>query len=211
MTLPPHAPRPGVTGVLLTGGGARRLGGREKAFLDLGGETLFERTRAVLEGLFGPVLVVTDRPEPFERYGVRTVADVFPGCGPLAGLHAALRAVETEAVFLAACDLPHLDPRVVERIVSRAGGADAVVPHIGGRSEPLHALYARRAAATAESCLREGRRSMEAFLGTLSRVTRLTEDAFEGIEGFERSFTNVNDPEGWTREAWEAREEGEPG
>jgi molybdopterin-guanine dinucleotide biosynthesis protein A len=199
-----------ITGVLLTGGGARRLGGREKAFLCLAGETPFERSRAVLEGLFGPVLVVTDRPGPFARYRVRTVSDVFPGCGPLGGLHAALCAVESDAVFLAACDLPFLDARVVERIAARAGEADAVVPCVEGRAEPLHALYARRAAAAAETCLREGKRSMEAFLRTLPRVTRLEEDAFDGIPGFRRSFTNVNDPEEWTRQAWAAREERGP-
>ena len=113
-------------------------------------------------------------------------------------------------VFLAACDLPYLDPRAVERIVARAGDADAAGPCVRGRSEPLHALYARRTAGAAEACLREGRRSMESFLRTLPRVVRLEEDAFDGIPDFRRSFTNVNDPEEWTRHAWAAREEREP-
>ena len=101
-----------VTGVLLAGGRATRMGGRDKAFAAVGGEPIAARTLRLFCALFPQVIVATNHPERFRALGAETVADVFPGCGPLAGIHAGMQIARHPHVFVAACDMPGLDPEI---------------------------------------------------------------------------------------------------
>src|SRR5215475_5572011 len=103
------APRAPVTGVIVAGGRASRMGGRDKAFAAVDGEPIAVRTIRLFHQLFPQVLVATNRAERFRALDVETVVDRFPGCGPLAGVHAALLASRHPHVFVAACDMPRLD------------------------------------------------------------------------------------------------------
>src|SRR5256885_9776676 len=143
-----------VAGVIVAGGRAVRMGGRDKAFAAVGGEPIAVRTIRLFHDLFPQVLVATNRPERFRGIGVETVADRFPGCGPLAGIHAALLAARHPYAFVAACDMPGLDPHVIRFLLARIGGAHAVVPRWQGDVEPLHALYAARCLPATEASLR---------------------------------------------------------
>jgi molybdopterin-guanine dinucleotide biosynthesis protein A len=183
-----------VTGVVLAGGRASRMGGRDKAFAAVGGEPIAVRTIRIFRGLFPEVIVATNRPERFASLGVTTVADEFPGAGPLAGIHAALRAARHPHVFVAACDMPGLDADVIRFLLSRIGDADAVVPRWDRDIEPLHAVYAVRLRPRMEAALRAGRHALRDFLPDV-RVDYVAEDELARIRGTARSMLNVNTPE----------------
>jgi len=185
---------PPVAGVVLAGGRASRMGGRDKAFAAVGGEAIAVRAVRVFRDLFPQVFVSTNHPERFQRLGVETVADHFPGGGPLAGIHAALLASRYPHVFVAACDMPGLDPDVIRFLLARVGSADAVVPRWEGDVEPLHAVYAVGALPEIEACLRAGRYAVRDLLRSL-RVDYVSEDEMRGVRGAARSLTNVNTPE----------------
>jgi molybdopterin-guanine dinucleotide biosynthesis protein A len=183
-----------VSGVILAGGRAERMGGRDKAFAAVGGEPIAVRTIRLFHSLFPQVLVATNRPDRFEGFDVETVADRFPGCGPLAGIHAALLASRHPHVFVAACDMPGLDADVIRFLIGRIGAADAIVPRWEGDVEPLHALYALRCLPTIEASLRAGRHAMRDLLPSLS-VDFVSESELRAIRGAAESLTNVNTPE----------------
>src|SRR5213080_2901172 len=187
------APAP-VAGVIVAGGRASRMGGRDKAFAAVGGEPIAVRTIRLFHDLFPQVLVATNRPERFRGLGVETVADRFPGCGPLAGIHAALLAARHPYAFVAACDMPGLDPHVIRFLLARIGGADAVVPRWQGDVEPLHAVYAARCLPATEASLRAGRPTLRDFLGTI-RVDYVSEAELGRVRGAAASLVNVNTPE----------------
>jgi molybdopterin-guanine dinucleotide biosynthesis protein A len=170
------------------------MGGRDKAFAAVDGEPIAVRTVRLFRSLFPQVLVATNRPSRFAGLGVETVADHFPGCGPLAGIHAALLASRHPHAFVAACDMPRLDADVIHFLVARAGDADAVVPRWDGDVEPLHAVYATRCSRVMEACLRDGRHALRDFL-SLVRVDYVREDELAAVRGAARSLTNVNTPE----------------
>src|SRR2546428_3166251 len=121
-----------VAGVIVAGGRAVRMGGRDKAFAAVGGEPIAVRTIRLFHELFPQVLVATNRPERFRGLGVETVADRFPGSGPLAGLHAALLAPRHPHVFLAAPDIPGLHPDVIRLLPPPLGAPAAVLPRWEG-------------------------------------------------------------------------------
>jgi len=188
------APGAPVAGVVLAGGHASRMGGRDKAFAAVEGEPIAVRAVRIFRSLFAQVLVSTNRPERFAGLDVQTVADQFPGCGPLAGIHAALLASRYPHVFVAACDMPGLDPDVIRFLLGRVGSAEAVVPCWDGDVEPLHAVYAVGALREIEAHLRAGQNAVRDVLRRL-RVDYVSEAEMRAVRGAARSLTNVNTPE----------------
>jgi molybdopterin-guanine dinucleotide biosynthesis protein A len=185
-----------VTGVVLAGGRASRMGGRDKAFAAVDGEPIAVRTIRLFRTLFPQVVVATNRPERYRTLDVETVRDAYAyaGCGPLAGIHAAMRIAAHPYVFVAACDMPGLDADVIRFLIGRLGDADAVVPRWDGDIEPLHAVYAVHLLPVVEEALRSGRHAMRDFLPHV-RVRWVGEDELRRIRGTARSMLNVNTPE----------------
>ncbi|MBI5526101.1 MAG: molybdenum cofactor guanylyltransferase [Deltaproteobacteria bacterium] len=182
----------GFAGVVLAGGGSRRMGGRSKAFIEIGGKPIIEKTLALFRGLFGEVVVVTNTPAPYRRFeGVKLVSDVIPGCGPAGGIHAALDAIGAPMGFVAACDMPMLDERLIRRVcgLARGAGVECVVPRSAAGIEPLHAVYAKSLAPRFETMLRAGTRKV-------LDVIDASRCAWFELSGSDlRAISNFNTPE----------------
>jgi molybdenum cofactor guanylyltransferase len=121
-----------VSALILAGGKATRLGGVDKRELVVEGRTIFERQRAVLDGL--PLLVSSTR----EIAGVTTVRDSIVDGGPLAGIAAGLEAAQTPWLLVLAGDMPYVTRDVIDRLCARlADNIDAVGVRLAGLPEPL--------------------------------------------------------------------------
>lgn len=190
----PTWPRDRVAGVILAGGRNSRMGGRDKAFLRVDGETVFARTLAVLRRCFGQVLVVSNAPDKYRGYAVEVTRDELVGLGPLGGLHAALGRLPTPYAFVTACDMPFLREEPIRYLVSRLRDQDAIVPCWDGDIEPLHALYAARLHPRIATAAARGARALRDFLPQIA-VDYVPQSAMEGVVGAEESFRNVNTPE----------------
>ncbi len=120
--------------------------GRDKALLELGGVPMIVRTARLVESVVGSATVVGDS-AAFRSLGLRTIADDWPGAGPLGGIATALRAATAPWSLIVACDLPYLTRPWLEYAVARAlaSEADAVIPMNATGTEPLCALYHQRA------------------------------------------------------------------
>jgi molybdenum cofactor guanylyltransferase len=130
-------------GIVLAGGRSSRMG-TPKAWLDWHGSTLLRRVCGIVaRGAGGPVVVVRAPGQELPELpgGVRVVEDAREGRGPLQGLLAGLRAVDSDVAFVASVDLPLLHPRFVAAVCRGAQGVDAAVPHVAGFRQPLAAAY----------------------------------------------------------------------
>ena len=78
--------------------------GQDKAFLRLGGCTLLERALELVRGLAGNAWIVGNKGK-FAAFGP-VVEDLYPGMGPLGGIHAALTKTSTDLNLMIAVDLP---------------------------------------------------------------------------------------------------------
>lgn len=140
----------GRSAVVLVGGEATRAGGREKYFFSLNGRTFLDRLVAVLTPVADEVLLVARDHLQCERFSefptVRCTIDQRRGLGPIGGLHAGALAASGTTLFVVACDMPCVNPRVVTRLFDLLDERDAVVPcWRKGMYEPLHAVYERDA------------------------------------------------------------------
>jgi molybdopterin-guanine dinucleotide biosynthesis protein A len=183
-----------VAGVILAGGQNSRMGGRDKAFLRVNGETVFSRTLDLMRRCFPQVLVVSNSPDKYAGYAVDVTADELPGLGPLGGLHAALGRIDHPYAFVVACDMPFLRVEPIRFLVSLLDSQEAVVPRWGGDVEPLHAVYARALRSRIATAIAGGARAIREVLPLL-RVEYVPESVMERVSGAEESFRNVNTPE----------------
>lgn len=188
----------------MAGGKSSRMG-TNKALLPVGRETLIGKAVNTLKSLFPEIILVTNEPELYQDLGVKLIKDLIPGCGPLGGIHAALVASPYRYNFVVACDMPFLEPQLIRFMVEQAPGYDGVVPAIGGRFEPLHAVYAKSCLPPIEECLRNHITKIIAFYPAV-HLRYLEADVLGRYGDLSKIFFNINTPADL---AWARRQAGE--
>jgi molybdopterin-guanine dinucleotide biosynthesis protein A len=191
---------PSRMGFVLAGGKSSRMGmNTDKAFLDFGGQSLLDRALAVMSEVCDRVRIVGD-PAKFTKYGSSkygsVVADIFSGCGPLAGIHAALVHSPAELNLMLAVDMPFVSTELLAFLFAAAENNDAIitVPRSSKGLEPLCAVYRRDFSIAAEQALRAGKYKIDAAFSSVS--IRVIEEGELAAAGFsEQSFFNLNTPQ----------------
>lgn len=135
--------RPRLGAVVLTGGGGARMGGVDKASIEVGGVTLLERALAATMSALEVVVVgeqmPTSRPVTWAR---EDPAGGGPAAGLLTGLGRFL--VPPELVCVLAVDMPRVNPTTMARlsgVVAADPSADAAVLVADGRRQTLAGVY----------------------------------------------------------------------
>lgn len=118
--------------------------GRDKAALELCGETLLLRAIAKLRRLDLSVRVAGLR-TPVPTLDVPVIPDRFVDCGPLGGVETALRESVADFVLALAVDVPLIEPAFLWLLLTRASRtrALATIPRVTGAPQPLCAVYHR--------------------------------------------------------------------
>jgi len=166
--------------------------GVAKAMLRLNGETFLERAVSLLRGVCQEVIVAASPGQPLpDPQGCKIVTDEQPGLGPLGGLVAGLAASSDEWHLALACDLPLVRSEMLRLLSDTAQGVDAVVPHAGGRLQPLIAAYSRACLEPGRETLGSGRRAVAAMLDRV-KVRILEEEELREADPDLVSFYNVN-------------------
>jgi molybdenum cofactor guanylyltransferase len=181
------------SGFVLAGGKSSRMG-TDKAFVEFRGQTLLVRALNVAGAVCASVTIVGD-PARFGEYG-KTVADTFSGCGPLAGIHAALVSSSTELNLMLAVDMPFVTQDLFAFLFGEAEKSDAMitVPRTGKGLQPLCAIYRREFSTPAEEALRAGKYKIDAaFSGVPIRVIEESELTAVGFS--KKTFFNLNTPQ----------------
>lgn len=185
-----------VTLAVLAGGASTRMG-RNKALLPVAGRPLIAHIIERLRPIANEVLIIARDPTLYRFLNLPVVTDRYTGIGPLAGLHAALSAARGDLVALVACDMPFVRADVFAYLIRLTYDVDVVMPRLGGREEPLHAVYRRQTCLPAvEAAIAEGKRRLIAFLPRV-RVRYVDDHALRAVDSTLQSFVNVNTPEEW--------------
>lgn len=151
--------------------------GQDKATLDVAGTTLLDRTLAGVP--VGVDVIVAGPPVSVGRAGVRFVREVPPGGGPVAGVKAALDAIDTAVVVVLATDLPLVGALPVALAESLLGShptgqpVDAVLAvDASGRAQQLCAAY--RAEALRDAISANGSADGAAMRAVVARLNTAT-------------------------------------
>jgi molybdopterin-guanine dinucleotide biosynthesis protein A len=178
-----------TTGVLLSGGKSLRMG-QDKAQIEFRGQTLISWALDFLRLNFASVLIAGDRPD-LATAEIPAIPDLYPGSA-LGGLYTGLKSARTDWIFVAPCDMPYPDAKILELLLKHRNGADAVVPRTPQGYEPVFALYHKNCLPHMEEMLQQGQYRIYDFYQRI-KVNYL--DWRQMPTGWERSLLNINTPE----------------
>jgi len=186
-----------TTGIILAGGKNLRMG-QNKAFLEVQGERIIDRIKRIFVDLFDEVMLVTNSPRDYLDLNLRIISDLYRERGSLAGIFTGLFHASFSHAFVAACDMPFLNPALIAHLVGLSPGYDIVIPRTEDGLQPLHAVYSRKCLPFMEDLLREGNLKILDFF---HRVKKREVPAGEMIplDPHLSSFLNLNSPEDLSR------------
>ena len=181
-----------VSAFILAGGRSSRMGS-DKALLPFGGENLLQLALSKAEAISPTPIIVGDR-QRYSIYG-EVIEDRFPGCGPLAGIHAALCATKTDLNLILSVDMPLMTTGFLSWLMTLAGsGVElAFVPEVQDRRQPLCAVYRRAARPVIEQALEAGDFRVDHIFPLLP-TRYVTEDELRAAGFSPDIFCNINTP-----------------
>jgi molybdopterin-guanine dinucleotide biosynthesis protein A len=185
----------GVSGIVLAGGQGRRMGGVDKGLQLLRGRPMVEWVLERLAPQVSELIVnANQNTQTYEKYGHRVVRDEIAGfAGPLAGLHAGLKAAKHPLVVTVPCDSPFLPQDLVLRLKNSLGEKDLAVAKTGDQAHPVFSLMKREVRESLEAFLAAGGRKIDAWYAALKVVEVSFDDEAD-------AFRNINTLEELRRE-----------
>ena len=185
-----------VTVAILVGGYGSRMGGVDKAGLELDGKPILDRVLEAVAPFAAETLVVANDDRLVGDLRFTVLHDPEPHAGVLPALLTALDAATSPLLLLLACDMPFVSRTVVGFLLDLAATHDAVMPYVQDFPQAMHAVYRVAPCREAVRALLEdesGGRRMISFLDDVDAL-RVPEAEIRKIDPEIRSFFNVNTP-----------------
>ena len=176
----------GVTGILLAGGQGRRMGTVDKGLQLLHGKPMVAAVLARFAPQVDEILINANQNlDAYRAFGHRVVPDAIGGfAGPLAGLHAGLKAARNPLVVTVPCDSPFLPDDLVARLQKEMKENEIAVAKTGDQAHPVFALVRKSVLENLEAFLASGGRKIDAWYS----AHRVVEVQFDD----EAAFANIN-------------------
>jgi len=176
-----------VTGIVLAGGKGSRMGGVDKGLQPLRGKPMIDWVLARFAPQVAEIVInANQNVATYAKYGHRVVADEIGGyAGPLAGLHAGLKAASHPLVVTVPCDSPFLPEDLVSRLSKSLGNNHLAVAKTGPQPHPVFALMKRDVRESLEAFLASGGRKIDAWYAALKVVEVSFDDEAD-------AFRNIN-------------------
>jgi molybdopterin-guanine dinucleotide biosynthesis protein A len=185
-----------ITGIVLSGGSSRRMG-EDKALLYFEGQYLVSYVVSALESVCQQILVVAQPQQDLSFLGKTVVHDLTPGYGALMGLYTGLKNAPTDRILAVACDMPFLQPKLLEHLIHVDVKADVVVPKIDGHFEPLLAIYSKNCLDTIENMINNSQKCIYDFYPKV-RVREISQKELQIFDPELKSLINLNTPQALT-------------
>lgn len=185
-----------MDGLLLAGGKSSRMDGRHKGELIYENETFTERMISEFAKEAETIWISYGDMVHYTDDRCRIVRDIYPGCGPIGGIHAGLTACEADEVMVSACDMPFLKIDLFRYLKKQLDDAekqenivyDGVVPVFNERIHPLSAIYRKEVVKVMEQQIMAGNYRIR---GALEKLRILYVD-LNGNKNFVGMLQNVN-------------------
>ena len=181
-----------VTGVILAGGRATRMGGADKGLVPVNGRPMIAWVIDTLRLQVAEVLINANRNrDRYGEFGSRVIDDGDSEFrGPLAGMLSGMRAARTPWLAIVPCDSPLITSHLVERLYDAvmASGSRIAAAHDGERLQPVCALLACGLVDDLAGYLDDGERKIDRWYARHGYATVDFSDVAT-------SFANINAPD----------------
>ena len=179
-----------MTGVILSGGKSTRMG-TNKAFLEIRGKRLIDRTMLIFRDMFPEVILVTNSPLDYLDQDCIIASDIYKNKGSLGGIYTGLFYASCDRIFVSACDMPFLKRSFVEYMIGCADRYDIVVPEPPDGLQPLHAIYSKKCLIPIKRLMDTGNLKITGFYKGLKTMV-IPEEDIKPFDSKGKMFMNVN-------------------
>lgn len=183
-----------MTSIVLAGGKSLRLG-RNKYLETIGDKSLIQWVIDRLAIVSAEIIIATGHGEEIpcsSGVRLRTVADMHPGKGPLAGIYSGLIASSSPCAIVVSCDTPFVSAGLLEYMTRICPGFDIVVPRMKEKVEPLCAVYSKNCVDPIRELLRQNELKI-IELYPLVTARYIEEAEIDRFDPEHLSFFNIND------------------
>ena len=180
---------PKITGIVLAGGKSSRMGS-DKSKMILNGKTLIEYSIDALRPLCEKIVISSNK-IIYDSTGCEVWPDELPDGSPMIGIYSCLKHSLTEINIILSCDMPLINPLLLEYLLSNSNDFDITVPiHGNNLIEPLCGIYKK-------SCIDVLKGFIDQSNYRLNECIRSTSHRLVTIDsqtpGFsENQFSNIN-------------------
>lgn len=183
-----------LSAAILVGGQSRRMGAN-KALLTLtpNGPTVIDLVVRAVRQVTADIALVGMQLDRAGYPDLPWVTEETPGAGPLAGIQAALIHARNDQVLIVACDIPFLNSELLRYMVAQPRDYDVLLPEIGQRLHPMHAIYRRSCLPTIERYLERGESRVQGWFPE-ARVVVIPESVVAQHDPALHSCLNLNTP-----------------
>jgi len=185
-----------ITGLILAGGRAQRMGGIDKGLIPFHGKPLIESTITRLKPQVSTILINANRSiTKYSHYGYPVLMDETPDfSGPLAGFSVGLRHCKSPYLLTSPCDSPLLPTDLAEKMAGELEGKNLELVFASSKeddgkiwSQPVFCLMRRDLKDSLDTFLSKGDLKIDRWFKELRSGTVVFENA--------QAFANVNTPE----------------
>jgi molybdopterin-guanine dinucleotide biosynthesis protein A len=182
-----------MTSIILAGGKSLRLG-QNKALQVIDGKSLIQWVVDRLAIISTEIIIATAHGEEIpcsSAVRIKTVADIYPGKGPLVGIYSGLIASFNPRAIVVGCDTPFLSVGLLEYMTQISPTFDVVVPRIKKKVEPLCAVYSKSCLAPIQELLEQDELGIRKLF-SMVKVKYVEEDEIASLDPEHLSFFNIN-------------------
>jgi len=182
-----------MTSIILAGGKSSRLG-RSKALQVIESKSLIQWVVDRLATFSTEIIIATAHGEAIpcsSAVRIKTVADTYPGKGPLVGIYSGLIASSSSRAIVVGCDTPFLSVGLLEYMTQTLAEFDVALPRIGEMIEPLCAVYSKNCVAPIQGLLEQDEMRIRKLFGMV-KVKYVEEDEINSFDPEHLSFFNIN-------------------
>ena len=185
-----------ITGLILAGGRAQRMGGIDKGLIPFHGKPLIELAIARLQSQVNSIIINANRNiTKYAAYGYPVIMDETPDfSGPLAGFSAGLQVCKTPYLLTSPCDSPLLPIDLASQLASEMESGDYQLVYASSKepdgkvwAQPVFCLMRSNLQESLEAFLQKGDLKIDRWFKELRSSTVVFDDA--------QAFANVNTPE----------------
>ncbi len=181
----------GVTGFILAGGASSRMG-RDKGLCHFNGKELVSYSIEILKPICDYIIISTNNPEDYQKFGLQIVGDEIKNIGPIGGIYSCLKQSVTVKNLVVSCDIPFLTKEALEYILSKSDDFEIVIPqHSDSYYEPLAGYYSTSIIPTIENSIHQ----RDYKLINLFSEVKFRAISTGDLPGLGIQFRNMNTPE----------------
>ncbi|MGL4860897.1 MAG: molybdenum cofactor guanylyltransferase MobA [Enterobacteriaceae bacterium] len=176
-----------ITGIILAGGRATRMGGKDKGLVCFSDKPLYQHVLARLQPQVNTIVISANRhQQEYQLAGYPVIADSMANYpGPLAGMLTGLQHSATEWILVVPCDTPFLPMDLAQRLWQQKGDALIACAGDGERVHPTMVLMHRSVEPALSLYLQQGERKVMLFFSQQNAaVIHFPQDP--------QSFRNIN-------------------